>query len=81
MPCARSLGRAEAGDPSLKLGSSSSTYSFSTYLFKGDLGEVSKISGGWIEKFIGGLEATIEGIYDSFEKSSKTEKVNRKECK
>ena len=49
MPCARSLGRAEAENPSLKLGSSSSTYSFSTYLFKGDLGEVSKISGGWIE--------------------------------
>ena len=36
-----------------------------------------KISGGWIEKFIGGLGATIEGICGLFGKRSKTEEVDR----
>jgi len=81
MPCEGYSGKAKVGDPGLKLGSSSSTYTFSTYLFEGDLGKVSKISGGWTEKFIGGPRATIEGICDSFGKSSKTEEVDRKEQK
>ena len=72
----RSSGGARTGDLGSKLGSSSSTCLSSTCL-----GEVSKISGGWIEKFIGGSGVTIEGIYDSFGKSSKTEEVNRKERK
>ena len=41
MSCARSSCGAGAEDPSIKLGSSSLTYSL-----KGDLGESSKISGG-----------------------------------
>ena len=77
MPCARSLGRAEAGDPSLKLGSSSSTYSFSTYLFEGDLGEVTKISGGWTKKSIRGLGETIERLCGSSRKRSKTKEVDK----
>ena len=73
----RFLGRAGAVDPSLGLGGSSLTYSSSTCSLKGDLGEASKISGGWIEKSIGGSGATIEGIYGSFGKRSKTEEVDR----
>ena len=57
MSCARSSSKAKVGDPSSNLGSSSSTCSFSTYL-----------SGGCIEKYIGGLRAIIEGICGSFGK-------------
>ena len=76
--CARSSGGAEigAGDPDIKLGSSSLTCSF-----KGDLGEASKISGGWLEKSRGGSRATREGICDLSGKSSKTEEVGREEQK
>ena len=52
MSCAKSLGGAGVGDPSSRLGSSSSTCSPSTYSLEGDLGKASKISGGWIEKSI-----------------------------
>ena len=54
MFCARSSGGARAGDPSSGLNGSSLTYSSSTYSLKGDLGETSKISGGWTEKSIRG---------------------------
>ena len=76
--CAKPLGGAKvgAGDPDIKLGSSSLTYSF-----KGDLGEASKISGGWLEKFRGGSRVTREGICDLFGKSSKIEEVGREEQK
>ena len=50
---ARSSGRAGAGDPSSRLGSSSSTYSSSTYSLKGEVGKGSRIFGGWIEKSTG----------------------------
>ena len=72
--CARFSGGAEvgAGDPDIKLGSLSSTYSF-----KGDLGEASKISGGWLKKPRGGSRAIREGICDLSRKSSKTEEVGR----
>ena len=77
MSCARSLGGAGVGDPSSRLGSSSSTYSSSTCSLEGDLGETSKISGGWTEKSIEGSRAIIEGICDSSEKRSKIEEVDR----
>ena len=72
MSYAGSSGGARAKDPSSRLGGSSSTCSL-----KGDLGEASKIFGGWTEKFIGGSGATIEGICSSSRKISKTEVVNR----
>ena len=56
-------------DPSSGLGSLSSTCSSFTYSLKGELGNGSRISSGWIEKstrelgaIIGGLGAAIEGI-------------------
>ena len=72
MSFAGSSGGARAKDPSSGLGGSSSTCSL-----KGDLGEASKIFGGWTEKFIGGSGATIEGICGSSKKISKTEEVNK----
>ena len=57
MSCARSSGEARVGDLSsgLGLGSSSSTCSSSTCSLKGELGNGSMISGGWIEKSTGEL--------------------------
>ena len=77
MSCARSSGGARARDPSLRLGSSSSPCSSSTCSLKSDLGKASKISNSWIEKFIGGLGATIEGICGLSGKRSKTKEVDR----
>ena len=86
MSCARSSDRAGAGDPSsrLGLGSSSSTYSSSTCLLKGELGKGSVISGGWIEKSTresgsttGGSGAATKGICASSGKRSKTEEEDR----
>ena len=48
------------GDPSLRLGSSFSTCSSSTCSLKGELGNGSKISGGWTEKSIGESEQLQE---------------------
>ena len=71
MSCARSSSEAEAGDPSLGLGlsSTSSTCSSSTCSLKSKLEKGSMISGGWIEKSTGesrattgGSRAVIEGI-------------------
>ena len=80
MFCARSSGGARAGDQSLGLGSSSSTYSSSTCSLKGELGKGSRISGGWTEKATGesgattgGSGAATEGICASSKKRSKTE--------
>ena len=58
MSCARSLGRAGAGDPSsgLGLGSSSLTCSL-----KGELGKGSMKFGGWTEKSIRESGATTGG--------------------
>ena len=77
MSCARSSGEAGAGDPSSGLGGSSLTYSSSTCSLKGDLGEASKISGGWTERSVGGSRATIEGICGSFGKRFKTDRGGR----
>ena len=74
---ARSSGGAEARDPSSRLGSSSSTCSFSTYPLKGELGKGLEISGGSTEKSIGGSRVTIEQICGSSGKSYKTEEVDR----
>ena len=57
MSCGGSSGRAGAGDPGSKWGSSSSIYSSATYL-----GEASKISG---EKSKGGSKVFVEGTRDS----------------
>ena len=80
MSCARNLSGAGAGDLSSGLGSSSLTYSSSTYSLKGELGKRSRISRGWIEKFTGESGATIRGsgvatkeICASSGKISKTE--------
>ena len=81
MSCGGSSGGAGAGDPGSKLDSSYSTCSSSTCSFEGDLGEVSKISGGWIEKSKRGLRVFIEGRYDSSRKISKTDEVVREERK
>ena len=51
------LGRVGAGDPSSRLGSSSSTCSL-----KGELGKGSRISGGWTEKSTGESGATTGGL-------------------
>ena len=72
MSYARSSNGVGAGDPSLGLDGLSSTCSL-----EGDLGKASKISSGWTKKSIGGSGATIEGIYGSSRKRSKTEEVNR----
>ena len=84
MSCARSSGRAGAGDPSSGLGSSSSICSSSTCSLKGELGKGSNISSGWTEKSVGksgattgGSRAATEGICASFGKRSKTEKEDR----
>ena len=50
MSRAKSSSKARVGDPSSGLGSSSSTCSSSTYSLKGELGNGSRISGGWTEK-------------------------------
>ena len=68
-------------DPSSGLGGLSLTCSSSTYSLEGDLGKISKISGSWIEKSIGGLGATIEGICGSSGKRSKTNMVDREAWK
>ena len=67
-----------------QVGSSSSTYSSSTYSLKGELGKRSRIFGGWTEKYIGesgaatgGSGAATEGICASFGKRSKTEEEDR----
>ena len=73
MSCGGSSGRAGAGDPGSKWGSSSSTCSSSTCL-----GEASKVSG---ERSKGGSKVFVEGIRDSSGKISKTEEVVRKERK
>ena len=84
MSCARYSGGAKAGDTSLGLGSSSSTYSSSTCSLKGELRKGSRIFGGWTEKSTGesgavtrGLEAVTEGICASSGKKSKTEEEDR----
>ena len=58
MSCAKSSSGVGigAGDPSSRLGSSSSTCSL-----KGKLGKGSKIFGGWTEKSTGESGATTEG--------------------
>ena len=88
MSCARSSGRTGAGDPSLGLGGSSSTYSSSTCSLECDLGETSKISGGWTEKSTGesgattgGSGAVTKGICASSGKRSNTEKEDREAWK
>ena len=73
MSCGGSSGRAGAGDPGSKWGSSSSTYSSSTCL-----GEASKISG---ERAKGGSKVCVEGTRDSSGKISKTEEVVMEEQK
>ena len=73
MSCGGSSGGAGAGDPVLRCGSSSSTYSSSTYLR-----EALKISG---EKSKGGSKVFVEETRDSSGKSSKTEEVVREERK
>ena len=85
MSCARFSGEARAGDPSLGLGSSSSTCSSSTYSLKGELGKGSRISGGWTEKSIGesgatkeGSGATTKGICALSGKRSNTEEEDKK---
>ena len=73
MSCGGSSGRAGAGDPGSKWGSSSSTCSSSTCL-----GEASKISG---ERMKGGSKVFVEGTRDSSGKISKTEEVVMEEQK
>ena len=84
MSCERSSGGAGAEDPSSGLGSSSSICASSTCSLKGELGKGSKVSGGWIEKSIGGSGATTgrsgavtKGICASSGQRSKTEEENR----
>ena len=82
MSCARSSGGAAVGDPSLGLGSSSSTCSLN-----GELGKGLRIFGGWIEKSTGesggsgattrGSGAITKGICVSSGKRSKTEEEVR----
>ena len=51
---------------------------FISHLFiKGNLGEASKISGGWTKKSIEGLGVTIEGICGSSGKRSKIGEVDK----
>ena len=68
MSCARSSGEVKAGDPSSRLGGSSSTCSSSICSLEGSPEEASKISGDWIEKSIGGSGVTIEEICGSSRK-------------
>ena len=81
--CARSSGRARAGDLSSRLGGSSSTCSSSTSLL-----DTSKISSSWIEKSIGrsrvtigGSGVTIEGMCGLSGKRSKTKEVDKEAWK
>ena len=60
MSCARSSGKAGAGDPSSGLGLDSSS---STCSLKGELGKGSIISGGWIEKSTGKVYRRIKSNY------------------
>ena len=48
-----------------------------TCSLEGDLEEASILFGGWTEKSIRGLGATIEGMCGSSRKRSKTEEVDR----
>ena len=73
MSCGGSSGRAGAGDPGSRWGSSSSTCSSSTYP-----GEASKISR---EKSKRGSKVFVEGTRDSSGKISKTKEVVREERK
>ena len=73
MSCGGSSGRAGAGNPGSRWGSSSSTCSSSTYL-----GEASKISR---EKSKGGSKLFVEGTRDLSGKISKTEEVVKEERK
>ena len=73
MSCGGSSGGAGAGDPGSRWGSSSSTYSSSTYLR-----EALKISG---EKSKGGSKVFVEGTKDSSKNISKIEEVVREEQK
>jgi len=73
MSCGGSSGRAGAGDPGSRWGSSSSICSSATYL-----GEASKISG---EKSKGGSKVFVEGTRDSSGKISKTEELVKEERK
>ena len=73
MSCGGSSGRAGAGDPGSKWGSSSSICSSATCL-----GEASKISG---EKSKGGLKVFVEGTRDSSGKISKTKELVKEERK
>ena len=77
MSCARSSGGVREVDPNSGLGGLSSTCLSSTCSLEGNLGEASKIFGGWIEKSIGGSGVTIKRICGSFGKSSKTEEADR----
>ena len=61
MSCTRSSSGVGAGDPSTGLGSSSLTCSSSTCSLNGELGNGSRISGGWTEKSTGESEATTVG--------------------
>ena len=91
MSYARSSSGVGVGDLSSGLSGSSSTCSSSTYSLNCELGNGSRISGGWIEKSIGesgattgGSEATIggsgamtKGICASSGKRSKTKEEDR----
>ena len=84
MFCVRSLGRAGPGDPSLRLGNSSSTCSSSTCSLKGELGKGLVISSGWTKKSVGesrvttgGLGAVTKGICASPGRIFKIEKEDR----
>ena len=77
MSCTRSLCETRVRDPSLRLGSLSSSCSSSTCSLKGELGKGSRISGGCTEKSTGESGAATEGIYASSRKRSKTEVEDR----
>ena len=84
MSCTRSLCETRVGDPSLRLGSLSSSCSSSTCSLKGELGKGSRISGSCTEKstgesgvVTGGSGVATEGICASSRKRSKTEKEDR----
>ena len=84
MSCVRSSGGVGARDPSLGLGSLSSTCSSSTCSLKGELGKGLRISGGWTEKSTGesgtttgGSGVVTEEICASSGKRSKTEEEDR----
>ena len=78
MSCARSSGRAGAGDLSSGLGSLSLNCLSSTCSLKGELGKWSRIFGGWTNKSTWESGAAIEGICASSGKRFKTKKEDRK---